>query len=99
MKPVERLRSIVEALPDGASVSLSVEDIRGWLAEDTPFRPSPTPRAEDKMLTAADVAEVLAVDKSWVYRHAAQLPFTRHISEQTLRFSSKGLQKWIASRR
>ena len=38
---------------------------------------------EDHLLTVDEAAEVLAVERTWVYRHADKLPFTRKLSPGT----------------
>ena len=34
MKIPDRLRRMIDGMPDGASVILSVEDVKGWLSEN-----------------------------------------------------------------
>jgi predicted DNA-binding transcriptional regulator AlpA len=50
----------------------------------------------DTLLDARAVAKALDVSTRWIYRHHRQLPFARPMSKKTLRFSSLGLQGWIA---
>jgi len=59
-----------------------------------------TPEA-DELLTAAEAAERLGVDRRWVYRKAkaGALPFTRKLSSGTVRFSARGLERWKEARR
>ncbi len=99
----ERLSTLLTAHPDDASITVTTETIRGWLQEtEGDSSPSDAPAVEadeDHLLTVDGVAEVLAVERTWVYRHADELPFTRKLSAGTLRFSSNGLQRWLASRR
>lgn len=72
-------------------------------ASSAPTGPAP-PASEgekkDRLLTADEVAERLGVDRRWVYRKAkaGDLPFARKLSAGTLRFSSKGLERWKRSR-
>ena len=103
MRLHERLSTLLSALPDGASISVTTETIRGWLDEaegDSGPPDAPGVKSdEDHLLTVDEVAEVLAVERTWVYRHADELPFARKLSAGTLRFSSNGLQAWVASRR
>ena len=58
-------------------------------------RPEPT---EDRLLVTADAASRLGVSKDWLYRHADRVPFTVRLSEGQLRFSAKGIDRYIASR-
>ena len=53
----------------------------------------------DRLLSVEETAKIAGVTRVWLYRHAAQLPFTRRLSPKALRFSSAGLQRWLASRR
>ena len=102
MKLSERLSGIVLGLPDEASVTLPSETIREWLAESvdewtSTERPQQMPE-EDRLLTVDQVAKILAVDRTWVYRHTETLPFRRKLSNGTLRFSANGLQRWLKTR-
>lgn len=49
----------------------------------------------DRLLTVKEAAERLSVDDRWIYRKADSLPFTRRLGDRTLRFSEKGLDKWV----
>lgn len=62
----------------------------------SPARPTDQP---DRMLTAEEAAELLGVSKRWIYRKAEELPFTRRLSENTLRFSERGLNRWKERKR
>jgi excisionase family DNA binding protein len=53
----------------------------------------------DRLLSAEEAAERLGVGKRWMYRHAGELPFTRRLTGGTLRFSSRGLERWKEARR
>ena len=53
----------------------------------------------EKLLTAQQVAETLSVAPRWVYEHADRLPFMRRIGSRSLRFSSRGLEKYMAQPR
>jgi predicted DNA-binding transcriptional regulator AlpA len=66
------------------------------LAEPAPaIQAAPEPE-EDRMLTTAEVADMLGHSTKWVYRHAAALPFARRIGPRDLRFELHGLRKWQA---
>ena len=60
--------------------------------------PPAAPSSADRLLTAEQAAAVLGVSKKWLYRRAARLPFARHLSGRTLRFSEVGLRRWIERR-
>jgi len=54
---------------------------------------------KDQLLNAKAAAKVLSVSEYWLYDHADTLPFTRRLAPNVLRFSSNGIQKWIATRK
>ena len=49
----------------------------------------------DKLLTIDEAAEVLRTTKDWLYRNHPRLPFTVRLSERQLRFSAKGLERYL----
>ncbi len=53
----------------------------------------------DRLLTATEVAERLNVGRRFVYDHAVKWPFTKRLDEGTLRFSERGLDRWLEHRR
>ena len=53
----------------------------------------------EKLLTAQQVAETLNVTSRWVYDHASTLPFARRLGSKAVRFSSRGLEKYLAESR
>lgn len=102
MKLADRLQRMIDVMPDGTSVTINAESIQGWLddAQGDSDPPKPVIEShEDHLLTVDEAAGVLAVERTWLYRHAGKLPFTRKLSAGTLRFSSNGLHRWLASRR
>jgi predicted DNA-binding transcriptional regulator AlpA len=52
--------------------------------------------APDRLLTAEQVGERLGFSTKQVYRRAARWSFTRRPSEGTLRFSERGLERYMA---
>lgn len=54
---------------------------------------------DDRLLAPEEVASRLGVTVTWLYRHAARLPFTRRLSRKALRFSERGLDRWQAQKR
>ena len=102
MKLSDRLTRMIDGMPDDASITITKESIEELLDEakdeaDLPDKPTGESH-QDHLLTVDEAAEVLAVERTWLYRHADTLPFTRKLSTGTLRFSSNGLQRWMASR-
>ena len=53
----------------------------------------------DRLLNAEEAAEILSVSPDWLYRHGSSLPFTRKLAPRVLRFSSQGIQKYLATRK
>ena len=73
-----------------------VEELRPLLKSGN--GPQPTGKL-DRLLTAAEVAERLNVGRRFVYDHAEKWPFTKRLDEGTLRFSERGLDRWLEHRR
>jgi predicted DNA-binding transcriptional regulator AlpA len=53
----------------------------------------------DCLLTPEVAAQRLGQTRRWLYRHAKTLPFARRLSRKALRFSERGLERWLAARR
>jgi hypothetical protein len=49
----------------------------------------------DRLLKVEGVACRLNCEPDWVYRNTDKLPFTRRLSSSQLRFSEKGLERYI----
>jgi len=62
------------------------------------FNGKPELFQEDKLLNVEQAAERLGCNPDWLYRHSKKLPFTRRLSPRQLRFSSKGIKKYIQER-
>jgi excisionase family DNA binding protein len=58
---------------------------------------APEPEA-DALLEVGEAARRLGTSKDWLYRHAHQLPFTVRMGPRQLRFSAKGLERYIRQR-
>ena len=54
---------------------------------------------EDRLVDAEEAAKILSVSVEWLYRNAKRLPFTRKLGHKMLRFSSVGIQKYLAIRK
>ena len=54
---------------------------------------------QDQLVDAEEAARLLCVSEDWLYRHAQKLPFTRKLGPKMLRFSSLGIQKYLATRK
>ena len=53
----------------------------------------------DEGLGVEEAARRLGVSRTWLYRHAPTLPFTRRLGTRTLRFSAEGIRRYLAARR
>src|SRR5438552_4287749 len=54
------------------------------------------PAEPDHLLTLDEAAVRLGVSTGWLRRHARGLPFTRKLSYRVMRFSSTGIERWLA---
>ena len=54
---------------------------------------------EERLIDAEEAAKLLSVSEDWLYRQAKKLPFTRKLGPKMLRFSSQGMQKYLATRK
>lgn len=58
-------------------------------------RPAPT---DDHLLAITDAASRLCVSKDWLRRHGERMPFTVRLSAGQVRFSAKGIDRYISNR-
>lgn len=54
---------------------------------------------QDQMLKVGEAAQILGVTPRWLYDHCKDLPFARKLAPRTLRFSERGLYRWLERRR
>lgn len=54
--------------------------------------------SEDRMLDVDEAAELLAVEPRWLYDRSDELPFARKLAPRTLRFSERGIYRWLETR-
>lgn len=90
-----------EALPE---VLAALESVRArvWAELSRPPEPDgpePAARESDRMLKVDEAAEILDVKPRWLYDRSEELPFARKLAPQTLRFSERGLYRWLETRR
>ena len=52
----------------------------------------------DRLLTVADAASKLGVSRDWLYRQGPKLPFTVRLGPRRLRFSLRGIERYIRQR-
>lgn len=53
---------------------------------------------DDRLLTAAQAAEVLQMSARWLYKHADRLPYAVRLSPTVVRFSYSRIQEEIAKK-
>jgi len=53
----------------------------------------------DELLSVKEAAKRLGVSADWLYRRADALPFARRLSPRALRFSSRGITRWMRQTR
>lgn len=53
---------------------------------------------DDRMLPVDEAAEILGVEPRWLYDRSDELPFAKKLAPRTLRFSERGLYRWLESR-
>lgn len=94
------LQRAVELLPSGSSVTLARDELLAAFkgTQGDVVCPAP-PEAPDRLLAAKEVAQRMGVSTKYVYEHAGEFPFTCRVSPRALRFSEKGLERWLARRR
>ena len=56
------------------------------------------PAREDLLLTVKEAAQKLGVLPDWLYRRAKKLPFTVRLGKRHLRFSARGIERYIRQR-
>ncbi len=56
---------------------------------------------DDAMLTAAETAKRTGMSRRWLYQkaRAGDLPFARRVSAHGVRFSARGIARWLAARK
>ncbi len=84
--------------PLAAAVDSCADALRALAQALRAEHPAPAPPVAsipDRLVNVAEAAAVLGVSTRWLYSHAGQLPFARHLSHRALRFSEAGLRRWI----
>lgn len=56
------------------------------------------PPGEDQLLTVEEAARKLGVSKDWLYRHSRKLPFSVRLGHRQLRFTARGIERYIRQR-
>lgn len=88
---------------DAALTSAYVLEVQAALAQRLSAAASETKPREsqitERLLSPADTAERLGVTLRWLYRNAKRLPFSRKLTNRTLRFHEQGLTEYIRKKR
>ncbi len=79
------------------SVTLTVGQLKTLIKEGV--QAAMNGNASDKLLDAQEAARLLCVTTDWLYRNARKLPFSRKLGRKMLRFSSQGIQRYLATRK
>jgi hypothetical protein len=74
-------------------VQLTAEDLTAIVQDAVKSAMRSAPK-DDRLLTVAQVCEVLNVNEEWLYHNVKRLPFVRKVGGM-LRFSNNGLQRYI----
>lgn len=74
----------------------AVEPVRGSGASPARVEAGVGQEAADRLLTAAEVAELLRCTREQVYRQAKRWPFAQELGHRTLRVPEKALRAWLA---
>lgn len=106
MTLADRLRALIEAVPEGGSVVLPRDWLAGQLAAENGIResivrdeqPSGGHGSTPGLLRARQVADRLGCSTRYVYARAGEFPFTVRLG-RAVRFDSEGLARWLARQR
>jgi predicted DNA-binding transcriptional regulator AlpA len=102
MATLEDLRRAAQLLPPGASLTLPRDALLA--AIDSAANGSPSNGAAaaalepDRLLAAKEVAQRLATSPRYVYAHRRSFPFTKELPGGAVRFSERGLMRWMERR-
>ena len=91
--PVEHLPALLAALHVRAGVALTRLEASTWAGENGSGQPT-----QNENLPVKEAARRLGLSKSWLYRHAGELPFTVRIGNRVM-FDARGLEKWNRKQR
>jgi predicted DNA-binding transcriptional regulator AlpA len=64
------------------------------MAEHTPERGDDA----DALLTVIEAARLIGMSPRWLYKNAHRLPFTRRVGPRALRFSRRGIARYLDKR-
>lgn len=103
---MDKLRELSESLdPEdarymlGAIAGITMTIAARMSAREEAKSDTPVLASEDQLLTVDEAAAMLGVKRRWLYDHAATLPFTHRLSRKSIRFSRRGIERWLSRRR
>ena len=76
-------------------VTLTVSDLRALIRAE--INKSLANRSEDRLVDIEEAAKMLCVSTDWIYHQRKCLPFAKKVGRKQLRFSIKGMQRWLES--
>lgn len=101
----DAVRRIVDAAEPGELPALAAELGRAlpevlirFAAQTAAIAAPPLRERSGELLTVEQAAKRYGLAKTWLYRHAKGLPFTRKLGHRTLRFDAHALEKWLSTR-
>jgi predicted DNA-binding transcriptional regulator AlpA len=93
--PPEKVPDVLGGLARAQAIALA------RLLPQTPAfvgRPESEKQGDDRLLTVAEAAQMMAVSKHWLYQNGQGLPFALRIGSGRMRFSKNGLERWVKRR-
>jgi predicted DNA-binding transcriptional regulator AlpA len=94
---LERQADTAEAMNATAPVAAVIRHLIPKIQELT-IEPSNSGDRPDVMLRAAEVAQRLGISRRTAYKSADYWPFTRRYPSGSVRFSERGMERWLARR-
>ena len=93
------LRVLAEALPPSAAVPVPRETLLDLLDGQAPCEVIVAPPPPDRLLNVEAAAQMIGVEPRWLYRHGTRQSFTHKLGRRTVRYSERGLLKWVERQR
>jgi predicted DNA-binding transcriptional regulator AlpA len=78
---------------------LLVDQIREVIREEIKGANANGAVAPERLLDPEEAAKMLSVSEDWLYHNSKKLPFTRKLGPRLLRFSYRGMLKWMESKK
>jgi hypothetical protein len=75
--------------------TMTVRELRAVIRAELASRPTGGP---DQWVAIEEAAKFLSVSEDFLYHNLKSFPFVKKLSKKMLRFSLKGMQKWMEAR-